>query len=131
MEDSEVDQKYVESKGHVSNKAPRYHCELQFIEQYWGAVKLYLRSNCDYTLAGLRETIATAMLVPSITSIRRYYTRSKHMMDAYRLDISAPLALYITKKYKGHRRLNNIQIDLAVLQSQLTIQSHQAKERNK
>jgi hypothetical protein len=69
-EEKTVVQKYIESKGHIFIMSPRYHCELQFIEQYWEAVKLYLRGNCDSSIKGLRETIKTAMMVPSLASIR-------------------------------------------------------------
>jgi len=115
-----VVQRYVEDKGHIFVKSPRYHCRLQFIEQYWGAVKLYLRSNCDYSLSGLRILIPIALTIPTLESTRRYYTRSMRMMDAYRLGSSAQLALYITKKYKSHRRLNNQQIDLIAEQAAMT-----------
>jgi hypothetical protein len=33
-------QEYIKSCGHLCDFYPRYHCELNFIEQYWGAVKL-------------------------------------------------------------------------------------------
>jgi hypothetical protein len=36
-------QEYVESRGHLCDFYPKYHCELNFIEQYWGAAKLRFR----------------------------------------------------------------------------------------
>jgi len=34
-------QELVESCGHICDFYPKYYCELNFIEQYWGAAKLY------------------------------------------------------------------------------------------
>ena len=34
-------EEFVTSRGHICNFYPKYHCELNFIEQYWGAAKLY------------------------------------------------------------------------------------------
>jgi hypothetical protein len=33
----------VTSHGHICDFYPKYHCELNFIEQYWGAVKFRYR----------------------------------------------------------------------------------------
>lgn len=33
-------QELIESCGHLCDFYPKYHCELNFIEQYWGAAKL-------------------------------------------------------------------------------------------
>jgi len=30
----------IESRGHLCDFYPKYHCELNFIEQYWGAAKM-------------------------------------------------------------------------------------------
>ena len=32
-------QELIESHGHLCDFYPKYHCELNFIEQYWGAAK--------------------------------------------------------------------------------------------
>jgi hypothetical protein len=34
-------------RGHICDFYPKYHCELNFIEQYWGAVKFRYRSFCN------------------------------------------------------------------------------------
>jgi hypothetical protein len=36
-------EEFVTSRGHICDFYPKYHCELNFIEQYWGAAKLRYR----------------------------------------------------------------------------------------
>jgi hypothetical protein len=33
-------QEFIKQRGHLCDFYPKYHCELNFIEQYWGAAKL-------------------------------------------------------------------------------------------
>lgn len=35
----------ISSRGHICDFYPKYHCELNFIEQYWGAAKLRYRNT--------------------------------------------------------------------------------------
>jgi hypothetical protein len=35
----------ITSQGHICDFYPKYHCELNFIEQYWGAAKLCYHSS--------------------------------------------------------------------------------------
>jgi hypothetical protein len=35
----------VERRGHICDFYPKYHCELNFIEQYWGAAKFRYRAT--------------------------------------------------------------------------------------
>ena len=38
-------EEYITSHGHICDFYPKYHCELNFIEQYWGAAKFCYRSS--------------------------------------------------------------------------------------
>ena len=38
-------EEFINSRGHICDFYPKYHCELNFIEQYWGAAKYRYRST--------------------------------------------------------------------------------------
>ena len=48
-------------KGHRCLFLPKYHCELNWIERYWGAAKKYARRHCGYTLSALRVCVPIAL----------------------------------------------------------------------
>ena len=51
----------VRAGRHLSLFLAKYHCELNFIERYWGASKKYARRHCGYTLVALRACIPVAL----------------------------------------------------------------------
>ena len=46
-------QEIIEGLGHKVIFYPKFHCELNYIEMYWGAAKRYTRQHCNYTWKGL------------------------------------------------------------------------------
>ena len=100
----------VTEAGHLCIKLPRYHCELNFIEYFWGAVKRHLRENCQYTFAGLKDNMGTALTSVSVETIRRWENRVHRWMDAYRsglgtIEAQAKVKAFSSKRYKSHRRI--------------------------
>uniref|UniRef100_U9TH16 Tc1-like transposase DDE domain-containing protein n=1 Tax=Rhizophagus irregularis (strain DAOM 181602 / DAOM 197198 / MUCL 43194) TaxID=747089 RepID=U9TH16_RHIID len=39
-------QEIIEDQGHKIIFYPKFHCELNFIEQFWNAAKQFTRNNC-------------------------------------------------------------------------------------
>ncbi|GBC53648.1 uncharacterized protein OCT59_004152 [Rhizophagus irregularis] len=53
-------QEIIEDQGHKIIFYPKFHCELNFIEQFWNAAKQFTRNNCDYTFKGLEKMVPDA-----------------------------------------------------------------------
>jgi hypothetical protein len=62
-------QEVIEAAGHLCILLPKFHCELNFIEFLWGAIKKYLRDNCDYTFDTLKENMPKALASVQLQTI--------------------------------------------------------------
>ena len=103
-------QEVIEAAGHLCIFLPKFHCELNFIEYFWGAVKKYLRDHCDYTFPTLRENLPKALESVAVETIRKWEHRMWRWLDAYDGGMGAREAqLHVQKfssrKYKSHRRV--------------------------
>lgn len=98
-------QEEIEKRGHICIFYPKYHCELNYIEMYWGAAKRYTRENCNYTWSSLQKTVPEALDSISLITIRKFARKSWRYMDIYRKGITGKVAEYAVKKYKSHRRV--------------------------
>jgi hypothetical protein len=96
-------QEVIEAHGHKVIFYPKFHCELNYIEMYWGAAKRYTRQHCNYTWEGLKQIVPKALDSISIKQIRAYARKSYRYMDAYRKGLNAKQTEYAVKKYKRHR----------------------------
>jgi hypothetical protein len=73
-------QELIESRGHLCDFYPKYHCELNFIEQYWGAAKLRFRSKRRAATINEMENIVLSCLddIP-LLQIRRFFFSLSHI----------------------------------------------------
>ena len=91
--------------GHKVIFYPKYHCELNDIEMYWGAVKRCARENCNYTWGSLVKTVPLALDSASLNSIRKFERKSARYMDCYRKGLNMKQVEYAVKRYKSHRKI--------------------------
>ncbi|RPA92288.1 hypothetical protein L873DRAFT_1831155 [Choiromyces venosus 120613-1] len=63
-----------------------FHCELNWIEYYWGWAKHFTQDNCGYHIKVLRETIPQALESVGNDVIWKFYCKSLRIMKAYKMD---------------------------------------------
>ena len=108
----------IEMAGHLCIFLPKFHCELNYIEMYWGAVKRFTREHCNYSWAELPDTVDLALDTVSLETIRRFARKSFRYMNLYRANVTGKLAEYACKKFKSHRRVPQDKLELFLSQFQ-------------
>ncbi|KAJ3521969.1 hypothetical protein NMY22_g12088 [Coprinellus aureogranulatus] len=76
----------ITGRGHICDFYPKYHCELNFIEQYWGAAKLRYRNSPQTKSQDEMEKNMLACL-DEVTQVQMIWfaNRSARFISAYRL----------------------------------------------
>lgn len=101
----------VINSGHIFELYPKYHCECNWIEMYWGGAKREARLKCDYTFASLEKNIDNFLdTAANIKKIRRYFQRCMNYIDAYSecqdgREVAENIKKFVTKKYLSHRKV--------------------------
>jgi hypothetical protein len=103
-------QEVIECAGHLCILLPKFHCELNFIEYFWGTVKRYLREHCDMTFNTLKENMPLALGSVEVATIRRWEHHMHRWMDAYHQglgtqDAQAKVKAFSSAKYKSYHRI--------------------------
>ncbi|QRW10291.1 DDE superfamily endonuclease [Ceratobasidium sp. AG-Ba] len=97
-------QTLAEAEGFSVLYLPKYHCELNPIEQCWGAAKRVYRDSPFSSLeADLKRNMLTALDSVKLESIRRFAARSQRFVHAYLAGLSGSQAAWAMKKFRGHR----------------------------
>ena len=114
----------INSHGHICNFYPKYHCELNFIEQYWRTAKFHYWSTPKISDTNEMEQNVIACLeeIPQLQILRyvviflawkiflstcylytflRYANHAAKFIDSYTQGLSGPEATWANKKYHG------------------------------
>ncbi|CAG8578641.1 11272_t:CDS:2 [Scutellospora calospora] len=95
----------VLGKGHILEQYPKFHCECNFIERYWGYIKRETRKLCNYNYTDLLQQVPKALVNVPVTTIRKFACKSWRYMDTYDKGLEGRAAKWAVTKYKSHRRL--------------------------
>jgi hypothetical protein len=65
-------QEFIERCSHLCDFYPKYHCEPNFIEQYWGAAKLHFRVvGCATMIEEMEQKVVACLDDVPLLQIRR------------------------------------------------------------
>jgi hypothetical protein len=101
----------IKAAGHEVIFYPAFHCEINFIEYYWGAAKVYTRNNCEYDFEALKRLVPEALAQVPKKLIWKYWARTDRIMEAYRQNIVYGTPEYerlVSRRYRSHRRVQNM-----------------------
>ncbi|KZP06115.1 hypothetical protein FIBSPDRAFT_914755 [Athelia psychrophila] len=92
-----------EARGFTVIFLPKFHYELNFIEQVWGYTKrIYRQYPGSSREADLERNLIMALDSVPLESMRKFSTRSCRFMDAYEKGANGKLAAWADKKFAGH-----------------------------
>jgi hypothetical protein len=87
---------------------PKFHCELNFIEQCWGCAKNVYRTYPESSREDrLEQNAISALDSISLAMMRKFSNRSLRFMNAYDCGLNGRQAAWASRKYRGHRVLPN------------------------
>ena len=102
-------QEIIEATGHTC-LLPKFHCELNFIEYFWGSVKKHLRDHADGSFNTLKENLPQALASVQLHTIRLWEQCMHRWVEAYQSGLPTKEAQIEVRKYsstvyKSHRRI--------------------------
>jgi hypothetical protein len=109
-EKSQIEELIIE-RGHKAVFLPKFHCEINPIEMYWGYSKTRFRQVKKVSFPDAKVKVIEALEACSIETIRRFCNRTFRWMDAYRKGLSIKQAAWCVKKQKRHRTISKRVID--------------------
>ncbi|KAF7347122.1 hypothetical protein MVEN_01466400 [Mycena venus] len=99
-------EEHCEARGYEVIFFPKFHCELNCIEQSWGfAKRIYRMFPSSSKEEDLERNMNAALDSVPLKSMRKFARRSDRFMDAYRKGLDGVQAVWASKRYRGHRVL--------------------------
>ncbi len=105
-------QEICEDAGHELSFFPKFHCEFNWIERYWGAAKRWARDRCEYNFERLVELVPQALDAVALDTMRAFERKAYRYMDLYRNKfggerLTPAQVEWSVKKFRSHRRISD------------------------
>ena len=108
----------IESKGHLCDFLPKFHCELNAIER-WGFSKRIIGEEGPFKINELEKMIDEILDDVPISTIKKYFLKTWRFIEAYEKGVTGPVAEWAVKKYKKHRVLPSEFVDIYLKENTL------------
>jgi hypothetical protein len=96
----------IENRGHEYMFIPKFYCEVNAIEMYWGYSKARYRQVKKTSFDRAKKEAVIALESCSINTMRRFCNRALRFMDAYRKGLSVKAAAWCVKKQRRYRTIS-------------------------
>ncbi|CDO77934.1 hypothetical protein BN946_scf184610.g1 [Trametes cinnabarina] len=96
----------IKEAGHECIFLPKFHCELNPIEMYWGWCKYRYREVVKKNFEDAKRVAVAALDSCPIATIRRFINKSWRFMSAYRQGLTGAAAAWAVRKQKQHRQVS-------------------------
>lgn len=96
----------ITGAGHLCIFLPKFHCELNPIEMYWGWAKYRYREIRKTTFQHAKDVAIEKLNACPLEAIRRFINRSWRFMSAYRLGLTGDAAAWAVRKQRQHRQVS-------------------------
>ena len=82
----------VSNAGFAIDFYPKYHCEFNYIETFWGAAKAFARANFTFDFKNLVRFVPEALASVSLAKIRKFARKSYR----YRRRVRGAIEIHLT-----------------------------------
>jgi hypothetical protein len=96
----------IKERGHLCIFLPKFHCELNPIEMYWGWCKYRYRQPSKKNFQEAKGHALEYLNACPPEVIQRFIQRSWRFMSAYRMGLTGKAAAWAVRKQKSHRTCN-------------------------
>ncbi|KAJ7117094.1 hypothetical protein C8R44DRAFT_879603 [Mycena epipterygia] len=93
----------VKRRGHEIIFLPKFHCELNPIEMYWGWVKYRFREEDKPKFEDAKQAAIKYLDACTAEIIRHFINRTWRWMDAYRSGLTGAAAAWAARRQSAHR----------------------------